>query len=592
MTKTFGEAFGQLIREKRGQENLTQKELAIRAFNDESKVRRINDLENGAIKRPHVKTIDPLVVYFNITKEEIENCRKGGLFTEEEQSSIGLNRQLIENLALRFEHGNPDAPDSELFSYLKDKADEFKRLKMRLENLEAVSSSLHNQIASAKAALEAGQFSEADTILAAAEEFQQEARTLREIRAQSQIRFARGDAALFSGEGNIAAEHYTKAADYFSAFNKQESASVLTEGAGQIYEYERRTLNPNFQRAIEMATSALKLLSRESNRKLWVLTKYRLGLLQQVQARATRSRILLENAIKTSEEALTYADNTIDDFDYASIVVLRGNCYLARGQQIEDSGWEKYIDTAITVFEMAIQDARISDPEQRCYLFNSIFAAYSEKSIRAKEGGDNNQLSTKAMKALLRAIELSAQTGQLDVWGNCQFNLGSELAARARSKQAEDMEFASFLRIQAIAAFNASLEAYPQTLLTPQIARTQLALGNALLDQARSCAKTLREVYLIRSIGAFQVGSAVYAEDSVEWSYAQFSIGLAFFLHAEVSGREMAIDDLTRALEFFDVALPGYKSPELEHDLKKLRAAQKEAKTRLHALQAAKREED
>jgi ribosome-binding protein aMBF1 (putative translation factor) len=39
--KTFGEAFGDLIRKKRGQEGLTQKELAIKAFDDESKVRRI-----------------------------------------------------------------------------------------------------------------------------------------------------------------------------------------------------------------------------------------------------------------------------------------------------------------------------------------------------------------------------------------------------------------------------------------------------------------------------------------------------------------------------------------------------------------------
>jgi transcriptional regulator with XRE-family HTH domain len=81
--KTFGQAFGELIREKRGEEGLTQKELAIRAFDDESKARRIIDLENGVVKRPHAKTVDPLVVYFNISKDELEQCRSHGFFRPE-----------------------------------------------------------------------------------------------------------------------------------------------------------------------------------------------------------------------------------------------------------------------------------------------------------------------------------------------------------------------------------------------------------------------------------------------------------------------------------------------------------------------------
>jgi len=64
MERTFGEAFGQMIREKRGQEGLTQKELAIKAFDDESKVRRIIELENGTVRRPQIKTVDPLVAFF------------------------------------------------------------------------------------------------------------------------------------------------------------------------------------------------------------------------------------------------------------------------------------------------------------------------------------------------------------------------------------------------------------------------------------------------------------------------------------------------------------------------------------------------
>ena len=81
LERTFGQAFGELIRTRRGQEGLTQKDLAIRAFDDESKVRRINDLETGAVNRPHAKTVDALVVALNIREEELANCQLNKLFT-------------------------------------------------------------------------------------------------------------------------------------------------------------------------------------------------------------------------------------------------------------------------------------------------------------------------------------------------------------------------------------------------------------------------------------------------------------------------------------------------------------------------------
>jgi transcriptional regulator with XRE-family HTH domain len=111
MERTFGQAFGELVRTKRGQEGLTQKELAIRAFDNESKVRRINDLETGAVNRPHVKTVDALVVALDIRGEELATCRLNNLFTAQEEAGIGLSRQLMENLSQRFDHENPNAPD-------------------------------------------------------------------------------------------------------------------------------------------------------------------------------------------------------------------------------------------------------------------------------------------------------------------------------------------------------------------------------------------------------------------------------------------------------------------------------------------------
>ncbi|GAK34627.1 hypothetical protein JCM17846_28720 [Iodidimonas nitroreducens] len=67
----FGQAFGQLIRSKRGIEGMTQQALAVAAFGDEGGKTRISELENGKVSKPQTKTIDALVVALNISDDEL-----------------------------------------------------------------------------------------------------------------------------------------------------------------------------------------------------------------------------------------------------------------------------------------------------------------------------------------------------------------------------------------------------------------------------------------------------------------------------------------------------------------------------------------
>ena len=319
MAKTFGEAFGALIKEKRGQEGLTQRELAIKAFDDESKVRRIIELEKGVVNRPHTRTVDPLIVYFNLTKQELEECRQRGLFSSKEQASIGLSRTLMENLAQRFEHDSPDAPDEELLDYLKGKAEELKQLKKRFSEIEGTTRALSNQIAAVNDAIDEGRFDEVDEILAGAEEIQQDERTLREIRTQSDIRFARADAALFRGQRTVALEHYLKGAAYFSGFGNEYVARRYERAAGQFYEVERRRAAPDFSNAIDLSNRALNLTAADDRSARWVIRKYHLALVQQAEARRGHSiaKQLLDDAIANARDALQHAGSDVSDSDKA-----------------------------------------------------------------------------------------------------------------------------------------------------------------------------------------------------------------------------------------------------------------------------------
>jgi hypothetical protein len=151
----------------------------------------------------------------------------------------------------------------------------------------------------------------------------------------------------------------------------------------------------------------------------------------------------------------------------------------------------------------------------------------------------------------------------------------------------KDPASARFLRIQSIAAFNSSIEAYPETLLHPHTRRTQMSLGRILLDQARFTTDRRREVYLTRSIHAHEVALAMSDDDDVHTSDAQFGIGLAFFLHAEMAEKETAISDLEKALVYYEAALPRYRIDGSKDHLKKLESARTETKTRLEKLQTS-----
>ena len=96
--------------------------------------------QNFEMKRPHLvmddqAAVDTLLGHWAFRKHRTpiqifnratDKRRKHGLFSSSEQAGIGLSRELLENLALRFEHDNPDASDVELVNHLKAKATELK----------------------------------------------------------------------------------------------------------------------------------------------------------------------------------------------------------------------------------------------------------------------------------------------------------------------------------------------------------------------------------------------------------------------------------------------------------------------------------
>lgn len=240
----FGASFGRLVREKRGIEGFSQEELAERA--DMAKA-RISDLENGKINNPQARTVDALCVALNISRDERAGCY--------DQTGLALPPLLLENLALRFGHGNPNALEGELVAFLNEQALEFAAMQKRLAAMDAASSSITELAAKASAALEIGDFRGADAKLAEAEGAQLGLTTLPAVEGQYRLRFERGNAALLAGDVAAAAAHWEAAANYFHFFDAQIEADRRYEGSILLREHAYRYRNAD---ALLAAQAALR----------------------------------------------------------------------------------------------------------------------------------------------------------------------------------------------------------------------------------------------------------------------------------------------------------------------------------------------
>lgn len=265
--ESFGVLFGRLIRDKRGMEGLSQDNLA--GASDLTKA-RISDIENGKIKNPQAKTVDALCVALNISREERGACRV--------ITGPRLPPRLLENLALRFGHSNPDALEDELEAFLKEKAVEFREMQERLAQMNGAEGRITDLLAAANAALEEGDFQIADERLAEAEDAQLASTTLSALERQCRLRFERGHAALLGGEIGIAAQHWETAANYFHFLDQEVEAEKRYEYCTQLREHGYR------YRSVEAICTAgnalernLPIWSKEDNLQNWCRAMNALG---------------------------------------------------------------------------------------------------------------------------------------------------------------------------------------------------------------------------------------------------------------------------------------------------------------------------
>lgn len=563
MSSSFGKALGELILRKRRVLGLTQTQLAEDAFGSSGKVRRISELENGLVSNPHLKTIDPLIVYLEITGEELDECARNGSYQPNPALDLAFKEAsgLIRKLAQKFDHDNPEASLEELNSYLGEKAAEFVRLRDKISNLEAVSSEIEELRSTAITALQTGEYADVDEILEKAEELHQQEKTLAEVNKQAEVRALRGDAKLIAGDFEASYAHYRKAAMFFLPFDKEVAIELLQNLGKRIYEAARRSYDVDFEVAERLLKDALEISDPAEFPNFVAGICYRISLVQRNRAEAMSARekaSLLREAEGFARSAVKHLTGPEFAYEKISAQISLANILLDRGRIKGDS---ETIEQVIALYRSA-RDSSLALNEHRellCHVYNGLGSSL----LLAEEFGETLDLAAleEAQKAFWKAIEISERFGDVEAWGGGNFNLGNVVLRIAYLNEGQE-EVYFLARLRAISCFQNAIEAYSEASFPNQFAEAHLCLGDVLFEHGLYAENDARKEFnFMRAIASFEKASEWITKerDVQRWGYMQCRLGGIFGNHSRIAEPEVAQSDIQHAIEFFENGLSAYR---------------------------------
>ena len=242
---SFGIHFGRLVALHRGEQGLTQRQLAIRAFDDESRKPRISELERGKTANPDQAIVDALTVALNLSPEQVSDCRtKGqertGIITFEQHEEIARQRVAEAEEKLRTTNNDElvflQRQLDEAKRRLEDKETDYARTLQELEAARDRLSHLHNtleaeKITAAERALERGETTLADALFAEAQE--KLTAQAGDMAAQAAaLAFQRGRMAEEAIRLHDADQHYAEAARLSPTYEHLAKAGMLADKCG------------------------------------------------------------------------------------------------------------------------------------------------------------------------------------------------------------------------------------------------------------------------------------------------------------------------------------------------------------------------
>jgi tetratricopeptide (TPR) repeat protein len=389
-------------------------------------------------------------------------------------------RRLLENLALRFGHDNPDAPAAELEAFLREKAKDYAEMRARLDALAAADRRIANLMGAAEAALAAGDFDEADARLADAEAMQQAEHTLVQVRKQAQLRVERGRAALLKGDAAAAVAHAEAAAGFFGPFDPLEGARLRDAEATVLGRHGELFSSGGNTRAAELWSENLAVYLRTNRPADWAATQNNLGLVWSGQARRTtgpESTRLLRAAVKAYRAALAVYTRAEHPTEWAAAQNNIANLVSYRGERTSGAEGLQLLKEAVEACHAALEvRTRAKSPANWAATQNNLGIALSAQGVRT--GGDEGaRMLCDAIEAYVAALEVRSRTTHPVDWAITQNNLAVALYFKAVRFGGDER---ARLLDEAVTACRAALEVFDRAKHPFLWATTQMTVGLAM----------------------------------------------------------------------------------------------------------------
>ena len=458
------------------------------------------------------------------------------------------NRSAIMELALEFRRGNPDTSTVILEDFVETKSRDLAMLRSRLDDLaeSQVDDTRLALVEEARQALDRGDLSEVDSILASAEEFQA---NVGDERTTALIRTIRGDVAFLGENLSTAALHFNVAIDQLREWAPEEATHVLTRAAYRLLEHGERVGSNGTRLAIELYEKQLEDAYPASS--LWAMIQSNIcsALVgrseREGSEEATNS---LEQAVEACRSALPVLNGQDDRENWATAQNNLGNALLALAKRRGDSEQERerLLNEAVAAY-LAAMDVYIeteSEEDLAGTLINLSNAWATLGAMKRTSGHDvanSDALLVQATRGYEGALTVYTQDRHPSLWALLQQNLGTILHVQDEY-------------LLAIRTYLYALEVYTEDQYPVEWAETTAKMGAAMVRYGTESGADRQDFqtavdYFSYAIEAFQRALTVQTREGypVKWATTNKELAYAF--------EGIAIFDADRAVAHYRDAL-------------------------------------
>ncbi|MEO0546110.1 MAG: tetratricopeptide repeat protein [Pseudomonadota bacterium] len=337
---------------------------------------------------------------------------------------------LLLSLAKQFGYSATASDQSALISFLEDKAEDYKKMQTRIAELAAEDARMANILSAVEGALASGEFEEADSLLADAEDIQQENKTLLEVRKQANLRVERGRAALLNGKTDQAFDHFNRAAEFFFPFDPKETFLERDALAQELFHHGMRFGGQGLERSVSLFGANARLTAEVIGAYHWAWGKNSLAIALQNQGTRTGGAggtDLLAQAVKAYRDALTIYTKADHPVDWA---ITQNNLAGALEEQGSRTGGAEGTDLlaqAVKAYRDALTVSTKADhPVQWATTQNNLANALTQQGTRIG-GAEGTNLLEKAVKAYRDALTVRTKADHPVGWAMTQNNLAAAL---------------------------------------------------------------------------------------------------------------------------------------------------------------------